>query len=101
MSLDSFFEEDNIEKEKQRRICVALWAYIYEKYPRDCKVSDAKFDRTSRLIDLSIKTGNKLLDEFFETKFHPDTGQWVLEHPELYKLENLYRRLERDDTLPS
>jgi hypothetical protein len=95
MSLSAFFEEDTTAKEKQRRICVALWAWAYEKHS-DSLVSDAKYDETCKKIDVSVKTGNELLDKFFKKHFGPETGQWVHKHPEQNKLEALYQRLRKN-----
>lgn len=95
MSLDAFFEEDESVKEKQRRICVALWAWAYEKHSESL-VSDAKFDETCKKIDTSIITGNALVDNFFKKHFGPETGQWVHNHPERDKLEALYKRLRKN-----
>jgi hypothetical protein len=92
MSLDKFFDIDVAEK--QRRICVALWAWAYEQHS-DSIVSDAKFDDTCKRIDTSIETGNILLDNFFKREFSPHTGQWVHKHPEKHKLEALYQRLRK------
>lgn len=93
MSLLAFFEDDPVvEFERRRRICVALWAWAYEKHS-DSLVSDAKFDETCYLIDKNIKTGNDILDKFFSEEFDPSTGQWVHKHPEQDKLEALYHRI--------
>ena len=99
-SLNSFFEDERTiaEIEKQRRICVALWAWAYEKHA-DPLVSDAKFDATSEEIDPKIHTGNKLLDDFFKNEFAACTGQWVLSHPETDKLEAIYKYLKRSGVL--
>lgn len=94
-NLLNFLEVPKSDEEKQRRICVALWAWAYEKHA-DSLVSDAKYDEVSKKIDLTIKTGNVKLDRFFEKEFHPDTGQWVNRHPEKDKLELLYKRLEKE-----
>ncbi len=79
------------EQEIHRRTNVALWAYAYEVHNHSV-VSDARFDERAREIDPKVKTGNKILDEFFKTEFSPDTGLWVHKHPELDKLAALYNR---------
>ncbi len=71
-----------VEAERQRRICVAVWAYAYE-YLSASIVSDAKFDETCKEIDLSIKTGNPKMDKWFKKNFDPCTGSWVGQHPNL------------------
>ncbi len=53
-------------------------------------MSDEEFDRESRLVDLSIDTGNERLDSFFRSNFHTDTGMWVHKHPEKSKLAELW-----------
>jgi hypothetical protein len=94
--------EDNsqaeIEFERRKRICVSLWAWAYEKHSASI-VSDSHFDKTCLSIDTSVKTGNKRLDAFFESEFHPDTGQWVHKHPEKPKLEKLYQRLVKSGAI--
>lgn len=69
-----------LEKERQRRICVAVWAYAYE-YLSASIVSDAIFDETCRAINLKISTGNSKIDSWFKKNFQPHTGQWVGSHP--------------------
>lgn len=78
------------ERERRNRIQVAVFAYAYE-FQSDSLVSDATFDAMCLEIDPSIKTGHKALDRFFVTKFHPDTGQWIHQHPELAKIAELYK----------
>lgn len=99
-NLSSFFEDDRPAAviEKQKRICVALWAWAYEKHA-DPLVTDAKFDAVSEEIDPKIRTGNKLLDDFFKEEFAACTGQWVLSHPETNKLEAIYQYLKRSGAL--
>jgi hypothetical protein len=58
-------------------------------------MSDGDFDKMSREIDTKMKTGNKVLDLFFATRFEPDTGMWIHQHPHLDKIEALYERLYR------
>lgn len=82
-----------IEKERQRRIQVALWAYAYE-FHDDPLVSDAKFDETCKLIDLSVSTGNPAMDLWFKDNFKNFTGQWIHNHPNLKRLEEIYQNLK-------
>jgi hypothetical protein len=77
-----------LEKERQRRICVAIWAYAYE-YLSASIVSDQIFDKTCREIDLKVSTGNREMDTWFRKNFQPDTGQWVGAHP---RRDILHRR---------
>jgi hypothetical protein len=71
---------------------LSVWAYAYE-FEDKLLVSDHVFDAEARLVDSSIKTGHDILDDFFITKFHPDTGMWIHSHPELDKVIALYGRL--------
>lgn len=81
-----------VEREIKRRIQVAVWAYAYE-FMSDSLVSDHKFDQTCLEIDLSIKTGNKEMDQWFEENFDPSTGQWIWRHPNIMGIERIYRML--------
>lgn len=84
-----------IERERQRRINVAAWAYAYE-VDSDPLVDDATFDRECRLVNLSISTGNKKLDAFFCKHFSPDTGMWVHMHPDKEGLRRVVK-MKRGD----
>ena len=33
-----------------------------------------------------------MMDKFFRTQFQPDTGMWIRTHPEIKKLEYLYKK---------
>ena len=80
-----------IEIERRRRILLSIWAYAYE-FENDSLVSDVRFDKEARLVDVSVSTGNPKLDAFFREHFQPDTGMWVQNHPELNKLTRIYIR---------
>ena len=82
-----------LEKERRRRINVALWAYAYE-VENASLVSDATFDTVCGEVDLKIRTNNIKLDNWFKKNFDPCTGQWVYNHPELPKLKHLYNKLK-------
>lgn len=81
-----------IEIERRNRIRLSLAAYSYEFHDHSI-MSDGDFDSMSRKIDPKIKTGNKVLDLFFATKFESDTGMWIHQHPHLDKIKALYERL--------
>ena len=78
-----------VELEIRRRIHLSVYAYAYE-FENISLISDEMYDRLSRLIDVSRKTGNKRLDGFFITQFEPDTGMWIRNHPELNKVKACY-----------
>lgn len=79
-------------KETQRRCCVAVWAWSYEVYNHSI-VDDATFDRVCKEIDLSISTGNKKMDKWFKENFQPHTGQWVHNHPNKKRLDEIVQSL--------
>lgn len=78
-----------IERERRRRIMLAVWAYAYE-FEAVSLVSDAEFDKESYLVDPSTNTGRADLDHFFRTSFAAYTGQWIYKHPELDKVRDRY-----------
>lgn len=78
-----------INQEIRNRIRLSVAAFAYE-YMDDPIMSDAEFDQLANKIDVTQKTGNDLLDTFFETAFSPDTGMWIHRHPEKQKLSWLY-----------
>lgn len=81
-----------IERERRRRILLALWAYAYE-FGHKSLVDDATFDRECYLVNPSIDTGRADLDHFFRTDFQPYTGSWIHSHPELDKVRMMYERI--------
>lgn len=86
-----------VEIERRRRIRLSLAAYSYEMLDNPI-MSDGEFDDECKLVDKTMSTGNRLLDDFFLHEFEPDTGQWIHKHPELDKLKALYKRIyERTD----
>ena len=80
-----------IEVETRNRIRLAVAAYAYE-FCGESIMTDHDFDLLSRTIDPFMETGRPELDEFFRTKFHADTGQWIHDHPELDKVALTYER---------
>lgn len=81
-----------VEIERHRRIKVAVGAYAYE-YMVEVILTDAQYDKLASKIDLTIKTGHKVMDNFFRTCFQSHTGQWVHMHPEKEKLAALCKRI--------
>lgn len=79
----------DVENERRNRIRLSLFAYAYE-FEDDPLISDAEYDKLSYQIRKDMKTGNKLLDRFFNREFEPHTGQWIRKHPELDKLKAMY-----------
>ena len=54
-------------------------------------MSDHEFDELSLKINPKEKTGNDLMDKFFKNHFEPHTGMWIRTHPEINKLDYLYK----------
>ena len=80
-----------INQEIKNRIKISVAAYAYE-YLDTPVMSDSDFDALSQLIDTKNKTGNEMLDKFFEKHFVADSGMWIHKHPEKEKLKYLYER---------
>ena len=78
-----------VEIERRNRIKLAVAAYAYE-FDSNSIMSDADFDSLSKTINTDTDTGHSVLDQFFRTEFHTDTGQWIHKHPELEKVKQLY-----------
>ena len=79
------YTQDAVEIEKQRRICVAVWAYAYEELCASI-VSDSLFDDVCNQIDVNISTDNPVMDRWFKIHFEPCTGSWIGQHPEKEKI---------------
>lgn len=79
------------EVEIHRRMRLSVAAYAYE-FDRDHIMTDHEFDAESRLVDLSIDTGNVKMDAWFRENFDPSTGQWIHKHPEFLKVRGIYER---------
>ncbi|AKM09379.1 hypothetical protein [Croceicoccus naphthovorans] len=80
-----------VERERRRRIKLAVWAYAYE-IKSNPLVPDGVFDEEALKVDLSVDTGRPDLDAWFRANFQPHTGSWVWRHPEPGKLNRLYRQ---------
>lgn len=97
MSLDQFLGEPVINavytpeacEQRKLRCRVAYAAYTYE-YHSESVMSDEEFDECCKKIDPKISTGNPVMDEFYRTKFSPDTGMWIHEHPEIDRIMAIY-----------
>ena len=88
--IDLFAWGTPVEVERRRRIQLSLWAYAYE-IKDTLLVDDHIFDAVARQSDITIRTGR--LDEWWAKNFHPDTGVWIHDHPELDRLAARYSTL--------
>jgi hypothetical protein len=77
-----------INEEIRNRIKVAAAAYAYEVM-NDPIISDAAYDALALKIRPEVKTGNDVLDNFFATKYNPNTGSWVHQHPNIEGLKRV------------
>jgi hypothetical protein len=77
-----------INEEIRNRIKVAAAAYAYEVM-NDPIMSDAAYDALALKIQPEVKTGNDVLDNFFATKYDPNTGSWVHQHPDIGSLKRV------------
>ena len=80
-----------INQETRNRIKLSIAAYAYE-FLGESIMTDHEYDELSLKINPNEKTGNDMMDEFFKTQFQPDTGMWIRSHPEIEKLEYLYKK---------
>ena len=80
-----------INQEIRNRIKLSVAAYAYE-FKGDSIMTDHEYDELSLKVNPNEKTGNDMMDKFFRTQFQPDTGMWIRLHPEIKKLEYLYKK---------
>lgn len=79
-----------IEQEVKRRIDLAVATYAYEIADNPI-MSDDDWDKMAQFINPRLGTCHPILDEFFAAEFSPMTGMWIHTHPELDKIEKIYR----------
>jgi hypothetical protein len=77
-----------ISEEIRNRTQVAAAAYAYEVL-NDPIMSDAAYDALALKIRPEVKTGNDTFDNFFATKYNPNTGSWVHQHPDIGSLKRV------------
>jgi len=78
-------------KEIKNRIKLSVAAYAYE-FLVDSIMTDHQYDELSLEINPNEKTGNEKMDNFFKTQFEPCTGMWIRKHPEIKRLDYLYKK---------
>lgn len=87
---DLFGWGTRIERERRTRVRLCVAAYAYEVMDQPM-ITDAEYDRLAYSSDPTIQTGH--LDDWWRVNFTPHTGQWILSHPELIQLRDLYKRV--------
>lgn len=80
----------DVEIERFNRIRLSVAAWGYEKHDENF-ISDHEYDALCLKIRPEMNTGNRKMDNFFKKHFDPNTGQWVLKHPQTAHLERLWR----------
>lgn len=80
---------NSVEREIKRRIMISIYAFAYE-IENDSLISDGEYDKLAMELDLEIRTGNKIMDRFFENEFDASTGMWIYKHPGLERIKELY-----------
>jgi hypothetical protein len=78
-----------VEVERRKRIQLSVYAYAYEMLDVSL-VDDHAFDALARSIRPGLCTGHKIMDKFFKTEFHADTGMWIHKHPQLEGIKRIY-----------
>lgn len=78
-----------IEEIRRKRILISIYAYAYEICD-DPIITDSEYDKLSRELDVTTKTGNSETDKFFKETFKPDTGMWIRHHPHINRIGQLY-----------
>ena len=78
-------------QEIKNRIKLSVAAYAYE-FLGDSIMTDHQYDELSLKINPNEKTGNEKMDNFFKTQFEPCTGMWIRKHPEIKRLDYLYKK---------
>ena len=78
-------------KEIRNRIKLSVAAYAYE-FLGDSIMTDHQYDELSLEINPKEETGNEKMDRFFKTQFEPCTGMWIRKHPEIRRLDYLYKK---------
>ena len=78
-----------VSMEIRNRVRLSVAAYAYE-FENTSIMTDAEFDRLCQQIDVSVTTGNEVLDKFFKKHFDKSTGMWVRSHPDIVGLKRIY-----------
>lgn len=77
---------DRAHKQRWLRLKVLAAAYAYE-IMNESYMSDAEFDATCKLIDLTVNVDS--FDHWWRNNFNPSTGSWIHKHPDKLGLRRL------------
>ena len=77
-----------VQWERRCRIRLTIAAFAYE-YGYPLTMTDAEFDALAAQSNPKLRTGR--LDDWWRKNFEPHTGQWIASHPELDRVETVYK----------
>mgnify|MGYP003155425231 CR=1 FL=1 len=78
-------------KEIRNRILISVYAYAYE-FRNESLIDDYEYDKLAQEIDVNISTNNMMLDKFFNDCYVSYSGSWILKHPEIEKIIEIYNK---------
>ena len=78
-------------KEIRNRILISVYAYAYE-FRNESLIDDYEYDKLAQEIDVNVSTNNMMLDKFFNDCYVSYSGSWILNHPEIEKIVEIYNK---------
>tara|TARA_Y100000004_G_C8755801_1_gene344378 strand:+ start:340 stop:603 length:264 start_codon:yes stop_codon:yes gene_type:complete len=78
-------------KEIRNRILISVYAYAYE-FLNESLIDDYEYDKLAQEIDVNVSTNNMMLDKFFKDCYVSYSGSWILNHPEIEKIREIYNK---------
>lgn len=78
-------------KEIRNRILISVYAYAYE-FRNESLIDDYEYDKLAQEIDVNVSTNNMMLDKFFNDCYVSYSGSWILKHPEIEKIVEIYNK---------
>ncbi len=85
------YQPSLVEVERRNRIRVAVAAYAVECWDNPI-MKPGDYDCLAENIHRELATGHNSLDRFFACEFTPLATDWVRDHPEIDKIEKLYKQ---------
>lgn len=76
------------ERERRRRIFLSVWAYA-DQFMNTKIVGEQEYDHESRMINLTIATGDNKWDAWWKENFKVGRTDWVRNHPHKRELHIL------------
>lgn len=78
-------------KEIRNRILISVYAYAYE-FLNESLIDDYEYDKLAQEINVNVSTNNIILDKFFNDCYVSYSGSWILKHPEIEKIREIYNK---------